>query len=164
MDERFFLFSYSTDFVYGLNETKWEVHFLFAVFSKFILKSSALTANGEQQNIIINFKYAQCAQVVSNDWKQQQKLNFCCLLQTWFLAFIFSLCKQQIISAAEKKNSRLSLYKIVTTDIVLYLQKGHPKHSVETQQPKYFLTTIIVVGCVTGVVLTAVAIYLMMRR
>lgn len=73
------------------------------------------------------------------------------------------MCKQQIISAAQK-NSRLSLYKIVTTDIFLYLQKGHPKHSVETQQPKYFLITIIVVGCVTGVVLTAVAIYLMMRR
>ena len=52
--------------------------------------------------------------------------------------------------------------------IVLYLQKrdvkGHPQQSVETQQPKYFLITIIVVGCVTGVVLTAVAIYLMMRR
>ncbi|XP_078377523.1 receptor-type tyrosine-protein phosphatase N2-like [Oculina patagonica] len=42
--------------------------------------------------------------------------------------------------------------------------KGHPKRSVEAQQPKYFLITIIVVGCVTGVVLTAVAIYLMMRR
>ena len=160
VNERFFLFSCLIDFVFGLNETKWEVHFLFAVFSKFILKSSTLTANGEQQN---NFKYAQCGQVVSNDWVQQQKLNFCCLPQTWFLAFIFSMCKQQIISAAQK-NSRLSLYKIVTTDIFLYLQKGHPKHSVETQQPKYFLITIIVVGCVTGVVLTAVAIYLMMRR
>lgn len=40
----------------------------------------------------------------------------------------------------------------------------HPKRSVETQQPKYFLITVIVVGCVTGIVLTAVAIYLMMRR
>ena len=59
------------------------------------------------------------------------------------------------------------LYKMVTI-ICLYLQrrdvKGHPNRSVETQQPKYFLITIIVVGCVTGVVLTAVAIYLMMRR
>lgn len=40
----------------------------------------------------------------------------------------------------------------------------HPSRSVETQRPKYFLLTVIVVGCVTGVVLTAVAIYLMMRR
>ena len=48
--------------------------------------------------------------------------------------------------------------------ICLYSQKGHPQRSVESQQPKYFLITIIVVGCVTGVVLTAVAIYLMMRR
>ena len=44
------------------------------------------------------------------------------------------------------------------------MKSGRPKTSVETQQPKYFLITIIVVGCVTGVVLTAVAIYLMMRR
>lgn len=44
------------------------------------------------------------------------------------------------------------------------MKSGPPKTSVETQQPKYFLITIIVVGCVTGVVLTAVAIYLMMRR
>lgn len=40
----------------------------------------------------------------------------------------------------------------------------HTSRSVETQRPKYFLLTVIVVGCVTGVVLTAVAIYLMMRR
>lgn len=99
VNERFFLFSCSVDFIFGLNKTKWEVHFLFAVFSKFILKSSALIANGEQQN---NFKYAQCAQVVSNDWIQQQMLNFCCLPQTWFLAFIFSVCKPQIVSAARK--------------------------------------------------------------
>lgn len=60
------------------------------------------------------------------------------------------------------------MYKIVATVICLYFQrrdvKGHPNRSVENQQPKYFLITIIVVGCVTGVVLTAVAIYLMMRR
>ena len=42
--------------------------------------------------------------------------------------------------------------------------KKQPNRSVETQHPKYFLLTVIVVGCVTGVVLTAVAIYLMMRR
>lgn len=73
-------------------------------------------------------------------------------------------CVQTADRLSSTKNSRLSLYKIVTRYISLYLQKRHPKHSVETQQPKYFLITIIVVGCVTGVVLTAVAIYLMMRR
>lgn len=96
---RFFLFSCSVDFIFGLNKTKWKVHFLFAVFSKVILKSSALIANGEQQN---NFKYAQCAQVVSNDWIQQQMLNFCCLPQTWFLAFIF-LCANSRSSQQHKK-------------------------------------------------------------
>ena len=44
------------------------------------------------------------------------------------------------------------------------MKTKHPKKSVEAQQPKYFLITVIVVGCVTGVVLTAVAIFLLMRR
>ena len=60
------------------------------------------------------------------------------------------------------------MYNVVTRVMCLNFQKrdvkGHPNRSVESQQPKYFLITIIVVGCVTGVLLTAVAIYLMMRR
>lgn len=87
------------------------------------------------------------------------KSIFCCLL--------FSINTISSFSIFYVHTAK-SLYKIVTTILFLCLQKrdvkGHPQRSVETQQPKYFLITIIVVGCVTGVVLTAVAIYLMMRR
>ncbi|PFX26762.1 receptor-type tyrosine-protein phosphatase N2-like isoform X2 [Stylophora pistillata] len=72
--------------------------------------------------------------------------------------------KEPSVKSDVAQNSGLEIVSADFEDASNKDVKGNPQRSVKTQQPKYFLVTIIVVGCVTGVILTAVAIYLIMRR